>query len=119
MKFKEGGLAAPLFFYKNINNKVKFKQVFLKEFNIPYSGEQEFDILSSLINDFNNYIKSFYNVENNLLYSEKEKKEILSKKHEHATRVWNLAIHPRLEKMKEMDPKNLKFLPKILTIPTS
>lgn len=96
---------------------MNFRQFFLKEFNIPYSGEQEFDILKTLIDDLNKYIENTYKIENNILYSEKEKQEILSKRYEHAHRVWQNMIHPKLERMKEMDPKNVKFLPKILTIP--
>lgn len=96
---------------------MKFKQFFLREFNIPYSGEQEFDILKTLIDDLNKYIENTYKIENNILYSADEKQEILSKRYEHANRVWQNMIHPKLEKMKEMDPGNVKFLPKILTIP--
>ena len=115
---KEGVLRLPLFFYKNINNIVKFKSAFLKEFNIPYSGEQEFDILKALITDLNKYIQNTYKIEDNILYSEEEKREILQKRYEHTNRVWVNLIKPKLEKMKEMDPENFKFLPKILTIPS-
>jgi hypothetical protein len=97
---------------------MKFKQFFLREFNIPYNGEQEFDLLSGLINNLNKYIQNTYDMENNILYSADEKQKILSKRYEHTNRVWQNMIHPKLEKMKEMDPGNVKFLPKILTIPS-
>ncbi len=97
---------------------MKFKSAFLKEFNIPYSGEQEFDILKALITDLNKYIQNTYKIEDNILYSEEEKREILQKRYEHTNRVWVNLIKPKLEKMKEMDPENFKFLPKILTIPS-
>jgi len=97
---------------------MSFKKIFLKEFNIPYSGEQEFDQLSTIISDFNNYIENSYKIENNILYSQDEKQEILQKRYENAQNVWQKMIKPRLEHMKEMDPNNVKFLPKILTIPS-
>lgn len=96
---------------------MKFKQFFLREINIPYGGEQEFDILKTLIDDLNKYIENTYKIENNILYSAEEKQEILSKRYEHASRVWHKMIHPKLETMKQFDPENVKFLPKILTIP--
>jgi len=98
---------------------MKFKQFFLKEFNIPYNGEHEFDILKNLISELNKYIENTYKIENNILYSPEEKKEILSKRYENASRVWHKMIHPKLETMKQFDPENIKFLPKILTIPVS
>ena len=52
---------------------MQLKKVFLKEFNIPYSGEQEFDQLTALINDFNNYIINTQKIEENILIDEEEK----------------------------------------------
>jgi len=95
-----------------------FKSFFLKEFNIPYNGEQEFDELSTIINDFNKYIQNSYDIENNLIYSDDEKKEILQKRYQTCQNVWKYTIQPRLERMKQMDANNVKFLPKILTIPS-
>ena len=97
---------------------MSFKKFFLNEFNIPYNGEKEFDELSGLIGDLNNYIENSYKIENNILYSDDEKREILQKRYQNAQNVWQKMIHPRLERMKEMDPNNVKFLPKILTIPS-
>jgi len=97
---------------------MQLKKVFLKEFNIPYSGEQEFDQLTALINDFNNYIINTQKIEENILIDEEEKKDILQKRYEITKRVWEKMINPKLERMKQMDPSNFKFLPKILTIPT-
>jgi len=117
VKFKEGSLAAPFFFCLNINNMMVFKKTFLKEFNIAYNGEKEFDELSAIISQFNNYNKNTEDIENNVLYPEDEKQKTLKNRYAHALNAWKLHIHPRLEKMKQMDPNNLKFLPKISTIP--
>ena len=95
-----------------------FKSLFLREFNIPYNGEQEFDQLSGIISDFNKYIENSYKLEKDSSYSEQEKQDILKKRYQISQNVWNLAIHPKLERMKQMDPNNVKFLPKILTIPS-
>lgn len=95
-----------------------FKSIFLKEFNIPYNGEQEFDELSNIISDFNKYIENSYKLEKDPSYTDDEKNDILKKRYQICQNVWNLAIHPRLERMKQMDPNNVKFLPKILTIPS-
>ena len=95
-----------------------FKKLFLKEFNIPYSGEQEFDQLTALINDFKNYIIITQKIEENILIDQEEKKDTLQKRYEITKRFWEKMISPKLERMQQMDPSNFKFLPKILTIPT-
>lgn len=97
---------------------MSFKKEFLKEFNIPYNGEQEFDELSTIISDFNKYIENSYKIEKDPSYSEDERKDIMQKRYQISQNVWNLAIRPRLERIKQMDPNNVKFLPKILTIPS-
>ena len=93
-----------------------FKSLFLREFNIPYNGEQEFDQLSGIISDFNKYIENSYKLEKDSSYSEQEKQDILKKRYQISQNVWNLAIHPKLERMKQMDPNNVKFLGSIYFI---